>query len=97
MADVYRIVTAEGHEYDFHGGVEALQDAHPGAAITGRRVVNAVGEGTYEPYTIEKAQAAERKTAASETATTKVSPAAEAPARGAKPEAAKSDAGEATP
>lgn len=63
MADVFRIVTAEGHEYDFHGGVDALKETYPGAVITGRRMVNAVGEGTYEPYTIAKAQAAGRKAA----------------------------------
>lgn len=61
--EVYRIVTAEGHEYDWHLGVAALKEAHPGATITGRRVVSAVGEGTYEPYSIGKAQAAERKAA----------------------------------
>lgn len=57
--EVYRIVTAEGHEYDYHGTVAQLKEAHPGAVITGRRTVSAVGEGTYEPYSIAKAQAAE--------------------------------------
>ena len=59
--DVYRIVTAEGHEYDYHGTVEQLKDAHPGAQITGRRVMNELGEGSHEPYSIAKAQAATRK------------------------------------
>lgn len=79
--EVYRIQTAEGHEYDWHLGVAALQDTHPGAVITGRRVVSSVGEGTYEPYSIAKAQAAERKEAV---------PAAKAP-KADKPATAKGE------
>lgn len=64
--EVYRIVTADGHEYDYHHGPEQLKQDHPGAVITGRRVVNSVGEGTYEPYSLPKARAAERKEAAAD-------------------------------
>jgi len=91
--EVYRIVTAEGHEYDYHGTVEQLKEAHPGARITGRRVVNSVGEGSYEPYTIPKARAAERKEAAAEEA-----PATSgAPAKVTVKAAAASKKGETTP
>lgn len=58
MGDVFRIVTAEGHEYDYHGTVEQLVEAHPGAQITGRRVLNPLGEGAYEPYSLADAEAA---------------------------------------
>ncbi|MGE3626938.1 MAG: hypothetical protein AB7G34_11260, partial [Hyphomicrobiales bacterium] len=52
-------VTAEGHEYDYHGSVEKLKQAHPGAAITGVRVTNAItGESHYEPYMAEAKTAA---------------------------------------
>lgn len=61
--DVFRIVTVEGHEYDYHGNIDQLKEAHPGAQITGRRMVSDVGEGTYEPYSIAKARAVARKTA----------------------------------
>lgn len=64
QGEVYRIVTAEGHTYDYHGTVDQVQAAHPGAVITGRRVVSPVGEGSYEPYSAPKARAAERKEAA---------------------------------
>lgn len=63
MAEVYRIVTAEGHEHDWHGGLAALADAHPDAVVTGRRVLNALGEGHYEPY---RPAAAAPETAAGE-------------------------------
>lgn len=92
--DVYRIVTAEGHEYDYHGTVEQLKEAHPGAQITGRRVVNSVGEGSYEPYTIPKARAAERKEAAAEGATPTTSG---APAKVTVKTAAASKKGETAP
>lgn len=68
MGDVFRIVTVEGHEYDYHGTVEQLKAAHPGAQITGRRVLNPLGEGSYEPYTVPKARAAERKEAVADDA-----------------------------
>jgi len=61
MADVYRIVTPEGHVYGYHGDIDQLKAAHPGAVITGRLVMNEVGEGTFEPYSIAKAQADRRK------------------------------------
>ena len=92
--DVYRIVTAEGHEYDYHGTVEQLKEAHPGAVITGRRVVNSVGEGSYEPYTIPKARAAERKEAATEGAAPATSG---APAKVTVKAAAASKKGETAP
>ncbi|MCA9878219.1 MAG: hypothetical protein KC442_10575 [Thermomicrobiales bacterium] len=69
--EVYRIVTAEGHEHDWHGGLAALDGAHPGAVVTGQRVLNALGEGHYEPYRPEPAP---RKSAAA------AEPAAGAPA-----------------
>ena len=72
--EVYRIITAEGHEHDWHGGVARLKEAHPGAVITGRRVVNAVGEGTYEPYSLVQAAAAERKAESPAKATPKPAP-----------------------
>lgn len=68
MAEVFRITTPEGHVYDYHRGVDQLKADHPGAVITGRRVVNDVGEGTYEPWSIAKEQAAQRKADAEKTA-----------------------------
>jgi hypothetical protein len=66
--DVYHIRTAEGFELDYHRDVESLKRDYPGAVITGRRVMNDVGEGTYEPYSIAKAQAERRKAEADKTA-----------------------------
>lgn len=68
MAEVFRITTAEGFVFDYHRGVDQLKQDYPGAVITGRRVVNDVGEGTYEPYSIAKAQADQRKAEAEKTA-----------------------------
>lgn len=68
MAEVFRITTAEGHIHDYHRGVDQLKQDHPGAVITGRRVMNDVGEGTYEPWSIAKEQAAQRKAAAEKAA-----------------------------
>lgn len=76
--DVYRIVTAEGHEHDWHGGIAALEAAHPGARITGQRVLNALGEGHYEPYRPEPAPAP-RKAAPAAAATEPAADAAPAP------------------
>lgn len=58
--EVYRIVTAEGHEHDWHGGLARLQEVHPGARITGRRVLNALGEGHYVPYLLQPAPASRK-------------------------------------
>ena len=62
--------------------------------ITGRRVVNSVGEGSYEPYTIPKARAAERKEAATEGAAPATSG---APAKVTVKAAAASKKGETAP
>lgn len=66
--DVFRIRTVEGFEHDYHRGVDQLKQDYPGAVITGRRVVNDVGEGTYEPWSIAKAQAEQRKAEAEKAA-----------------------------
>lgn len=48
--DVYRIVLPDGQEFAWHGTLEALPEAHPGAQITGHLVMDAAGQGTWEPY-----------------------------------------------
>ena len=65
MADVYRI--REGREeHAWHGTVEALKRAHPGAVITDRLVMDEVGQGRWEPISHRQAQAHERKAAEGE-------------------------------
>lgn len=63
--EIYRIVTAEGLEFDYHLGLDMLKQSHPGAKITRRRVLNEeTGEGMYEPWTLGKAEAAQKREAA---------------------------------
>lgn len=85
MADVYRIVTSEGHEHDYHGGIERLKEDYPGATITGIRVSNELGEGYYEPYSNAKAQAVRRKELAADAPSAEKTKASDAPAVKAKP------------
>lgn len=80
MADVYRIVTADGQEFAWHKSVAELKKTHPGATIVGRLVPDDIRGGTWEPHTDRQAMAAERKAAepekdAEETTTTTRAPA----------------------
>lgn len=78
MADVYRITTADGQEFAWHGSAAELKKAHPGATITARLVPDDIRGGTWEPTTDRQAAAAEKKAA---------EPEPEKPARpAAKPE-----------
>lgn len=57
MTDIVRIVTADGQVHAWHGSVEALPAAHPGARITHRQRMDTIGQGTWEPYAAATPQA----------------------------------------
>jgi len=66
MAEVYKITTADGQEFAWHGGAAALRKAHPGASITARLVPDDIRGGTWESVSDRQALAAEKKAAGAE-------------------------------
>ena len=64
MGEKYKFVTPDGQEHAWKGKPSDLTKAHLGARITHREVMNEVTqEGTWEPYSLNKARADEHKAA----------------------------------
>jgi hypothetical protein len=64
--DVYRFATADGQTHAWHGPIGALQQAHPGAVVTGHLVMDEVSQGSWEPVSDTPGAPAAKKGATAE-------------------------------